>query len=90
MKRWSFVTKAYIQSDSAVGLVWPHNYAHVVVPCPCLRCVDPGPPPIPDPASLKAPSHQASVSTDGYVPQHFRHHATSMLSVDNPVTFTHG
>ena len=38
---------------------------------------------------LKAPSHQASASTDGYVPQHFRRHATSMLSVHKPIIFTH-
>ena len=40
--------------------------------------------------TFKAPSHQASTSTDGYVPQHFRRHATSMLSVHKPITFTHG
>ncbi len=34
---------------------------------------------------LKAPSHQASASTDDYVPQHFRRHATSMLSCTNPL-----
>ena len=34
--------------------------------------------------TIKAPSHQASASTDGYVPQHFRYHATSMLSVHKP------
>ncbi len=39
---------------------------------------------------IKAPSHQASASTDGYVPQHFRHHATLMLSVHKTITFTHG
>ena len=40
-------------------------------------------------SSFKAPSHQASASTDGYVPQHFGPHATSMLSVHKPITFTH-
>ncbi len=40
--------------------------------------------------SVKAPSHQASASTDGYVPQHFRRHAMPMLSVHKPITFTHG
>ncbi len=40
--------------------------------------------------TIKAPSHQASASTDGYVPHHFRRHATSMLSVHKPITFTHG
>ncbi len=39
---------------------------------------------------VKAPSHQASASTDGNVPQHFRHHAMPMLSVHKPITFTHG
>ncbi len=38
----------------------------------------------------KAPSHQASASTDGYVPQHFRRHAMPTLSVHKPITYTHG
>ncbi len=41
-------------------------------------------------ASIRAPSHQVSASTDGYVPQHFRRHATSILSMHKPITFTHG
>ncbi len=39
---------------------------------------------------LKALSRQAPVSTDGYVPQHFRRHAMSTLSVHKPINFTHG
>ena len=39
---------------------------------------------------VKAPSHQASASTDGYFPQHLRRHAMPMLSVHKPITFTHG
>ena len=39
---------------------------------------------------FKAPSHQASASTDGNVPQHFRRHAMPTLSVHKPITFTHG
>ncbi len=34
----------------------------------------------------KAPSHQASASTDGYVHQHFRRHAMPTLSVHKPIT----
>ncbi len=41
-------------------------------------------------ACVKAPSHQASASTDGNVPQHFRQHAMPMLSMHKPITFTHG
>ncbi len=40
--------------------------------------------------TLKTPSHQASASTDGNVPQHFRRHAMPTLSVHKPITFTHG